>query len=548
MRHYSAMIFLVVLLLFFIPISLPAQESDTATPVAVAEMPSEFQAFDTPNDCLGNISLSWKATPLETELTEKTNEINDLQTEINALKTKAANIVKDKENKEYYSKWEERSAELRKKEYGKKLAILEEKEANLINEVKTLEDKMVLMEYVVYIDKNSDGKFEEVKKNPSVYGWKSEKEWPFWVSGTKEGYHYTELNILNQFPIPTQQELSKKKAELQKVKSEIEKANLDNKDYSEANTSKLILMKEIKGLENKLSAEKDAIKSKPYRFKIIALGKDKQELFASPVLSVRAESNWFNRSLLINFLVMIFLCATVLWFISHAKTNKNLFLRRINGLDAVEEAVGRATEMGRSIFYMTGITDMSDIACICATVILGKISEKVAQYDSQIKVPHRDPIVMTVCQEIIKEAYVKVGRPDAYKSDSSFYVTGDQFAYTAAVNGMMMREKPAATFLMGSYAAEALLLAECGSTTGAIQIAGSDSTDQLPFFITTCDYTLIGEEFYAASAYLSREPVLVGTLKAQDFGKLFILIALLLGTAFSLARMPWIIDIIKDFS
>jgi len=307
-------------------------------------------------------------------------------------------------------------------------------------------------------------------------------------------------------------------------------------------------MDDLKILENKISKEKAEIKAKTYYFKVTAVDKNNQVLFTSPVLSAQTQNNWFNQSLLINFLAMIFLCATVLWFISHAKKNKNLFLRRINGLDAVEEAVGRATEMGRSIFYMTGITDMSDIACICATVILGKISEKVAQYDSQIKVPHRDPIVMTVCQEIIKEAYIKAGRPDAYKSDSSFYVTGDQFAYTAAVNGMMMREKPAASFLMGSYAAEALLLAECGATTGAIQIAGSDSTDQLPFFITTCDYTLIGEEFYAASAYLSREPVLVGTLKAQDFGKLFVLAALVIGAVFSLAHMPWIIDIIKDFS
>jgi len=473
MRNYPAMILLVILLFLFIPISLPAQESVSPTPIAIAETPSEFQAYDTPNDCLSNISISWKAMSPESES----------------------------------------------------------------------------IQYVVSIDKSADGKFEqEADKFPSVYNWKSDKEWPFWVSGTKEGYHYVELNILQQFPPLTQAELNKKKAELQKVRSEIEKAKLDNKDYSEANTKKLVLMDDLKILENKISKEKAEIKAKTYYFKVTAVDKNNQVLFTSPVLSAQTQNNGFNQSLLINFLAMIFLCATVLWFISHAKKNKNLFLRRINGLDAVEEAVGRATEMGRSIFYMTGITDMSDIACICATVILGKISEKVAQYDSQIKVPHRDPIVMTVCQEIIKEAYIKAGRPDAYKSDSSFYVTGDQFAYTAAVNGMMMREKPAASFLMGSYAAEALLLAECGATTGAIQIAGSDSTDQLPFFITTCDYTLIGEEFYAASAYLSREPVLVGTLKAQDFGKLFVLAALVIGAVFSLAHMPWIIDIIKDFS
>jgi len=97
------------------------------------------------------------------------------------------------------------------------------------------------------------------------------------------------------------------------------------------------------------------------------------------------------------------------------------------------------------------------------------------------------------------------------------------------VDGIMLREKPAANFFMGAYMAESLLLAELGGTTGAIQIAGTDSDHQLPFFIAACDYTLIGEELYAASAYLSREPVLVGTLRGQDFGKGFLLGVLVLG-------------------
>ena len=92
-----------------------------------------------------------------------------------------------------------------------------------------------------------------------------------------------------------------------------------------------------------------------------------------------------------------------------------------------------------------------------------------------------------------------------------------------------LRKKPAANFFMGSYFAEALLLTETGASTGAIQIAGTDSDHQLPFFVTTCDYTLIGEELYAASAYLSREPVQLGTLRGQDIGKAMILSVIVIG-------------------
>jgi len=107
---------------------------------------------------------------------------------------------------------------------------------------------------------------------------------------------------------------------------------------------------------------------------------------------------------------------------------------------------------------------------------------------------------------------------------------------------------------MGSYFAESLLLTETGASTGAIQIAGTDSDHQLPFFVTTCDYTLIGEELYAASAYLSREPVLVGTLRGQDIGKAVIMSVLILGTFLAtvgvLLDTDWfsyLLDLFKDF-
>jgi hypothetical protein len=64
---------------------------------------------------------------------------------------------------------------------------------------------------------------------------------------------------------------------------------------------------------------------------------------------------------------------------------------------------------------------------------------------------------------------------------------------------------------------------------GAIQIAGTAQPSQLPFFVTACDYTLIGEELFAASAYLSKQPLLLGSLKGQDYGKGLIIIILIIG-------------------
>ncbi|MEO0105591.1 MAG: DUF6754 domain-containing protein, partial [candidate division WOR-3 bacterium] len=203
---------------------------------------------------------------------------------------------------------------------------------------------------------------------------------------------------------------------------------------------------------------------------------------------------------------------------------------RISGLDAVEEAVGRATEMGKPILFVPGIGSVADIATIAALNILGEVAKKTAQYDTTLLVPNRDVLVYTVAYEVVKESYSNVGRPDAFKEGNIFYITDSQFAFTAAVDGIMVREKPATNFFLGTFYAESLILAETGAATGAIQIAGTDMVPQLPFFIVACDYTLIGEELYAASAYLSREPLLLGSLKGQDYGKLIILFILLIGS------------------
>jgi len=123
---------------------------------------------------------------------------------------------------------------------------------------------------------------------------------------------------------------------------------------------------------------------------------------------------------------------------------------------------------------------------------------------------------------------MSVGRPDLFNDDMVHYLTDEQFAYAAGVDGIMLREKPAACFYQGKFYAESLILAETGNSIGAIQIAGTASPSQIPFFVTACDYTLIGEEFLTASAYLSQKPALLGSVKGQDMGKFIVMIAIVL--------------------
>ncbi len=280
-----------------------------------------------------------------------------------------------------------------------------------------------------------------------------------------------------------------------------------------------------------------------YRYKIIAQSIDEMAV-SEPTDYAFAIPHWFDLSTIPALVGTIILSFIFVYFINRAKKDRTLFIRRIAGLDAVEEALGRATEMGRATLYVPGLSSVADVATIASLNILGEVAKKTAQYGTPLIVPTSDPIVYTVAREVVKESYTASGRPDAFHQDIVFFVTDQQFAFAAAVDGIMTREKPATNFLIGMFWAESLILAETGAATGAIQIAGTDAIAQLPFFITACDYTLIGEELYAASAYISREPLLLGAIKGQDYSKalitLLILVFSFLALVLKLPVLNWL--------
>ncbi len=228
------------------------------------------------------------------------------------------------------------------------------------------------------------------------------------------------------------------------------------------------------------------------------------------------------------FVAVILVSATILYYTDRAKRGEEIYLRPIAGLKALEEAVGRATEMGKSVLFVPGIMDIDQVETVSGLIILRHVAGMTARYEAGLNVPVSRSIVMEAARETCREAYLKEGRPDQYYDDMVHYLTDDQFAYAAGVDGIMLREKPAACFYQGKFYAESLILAETGNSIGAIQIAGTGSPSQIPFFVTACDYTLIGEEFFTASAYLSNRPELIGSIKGQDIVKLLVMICMVL--------------------
>lgn len=268
-----------------------------------------------------------------------------------------------------------------------------------------------------------------------------------------------------------------------------------------------------------------------YFYRIVTLGPAAAVPSGACAGPAIATSAWFNgtRGSVLAILLLFF--ALVLFYMYLAQSGQKPFVRRLAGIDAIEEAIGRATEMGRPVLYIPGILDIDELQTVAGLVILESVSRLTAKYATPIRVPVSYPIPFTIAQEIVKGSYLRAGTMDAYEADSVRFVSPEQFAFVAAVTGIMLRDRPAAHIFMGAFYGESLMLAETGFSTGAIQVAGTANVAQLPFFVVACDYTLIGEELFAASAYLSGEARLVGGLKGADMLKLALIALILVGCA-----------------
>jgi hypothetical protein len=224
---------------------------------------------------------------------------------------------------------------------------------------------------------------------------------------------------------------------------------------------------------------------------------------------------------------VMLLVALILLNIRAALGGKGGTIRRIAGLDQIDEAVGRATEIARPVLMVPGLGVLSGIT-VQALTIFAYVIRSAARFGTPIRLLNADASVYAVAQEITRDVYMSEGVPEAYDPTSVRFVSDRQFAFAAGVAGTIQREKVAATFFMGDFYAESMIFAENANMVGAIQVAATTQFTQTPFFIAACDYVLLGDEFYAASAYLGRQPILIGSLIGVDRSKMLIMAAVVI--------------------
>ncbi len=244
----------------------------------------------------------------------------------------------------------------------------------------------------------------------------------------------------------------------------------------------------------------------------------------------------------VSFIVLIGYVIFAYVTINKYKGRKDFPIKRLKGLDYIDDALGRVTEMGRPAHFSMGSGEL-DAQYFAAFEYLKYIALKTAMYDAQLIVTNAIPEVQPVTEEIVRTAYVAAGKVESYKPDNIRYVS--VYALRPAVLGTFDREQVAASFVLGDIYHESVIFVEAANRIGAISIGGTTQTAQIPFFVAGADYTLIGEEFYAGSTFLSGNVAHFGCLTAQEIGKYVAIFIILLGSIMVTSGNEFFINLMK---
>jgi len=236
----------------------------------------------------------------------------------------------------------------------------------------------------------------------------------------------------------------------------------------------------------------------------------------------------------ISFISIVIMFAAVYFMLRRAEKGKVPYIRRIPALDAIDEAVGRATELGKPVLCHMGQTSAGlrgewAGAILAGISIMAYVASLCARLGARLIVAPAYPEALPLVTETVRDRYIAEGNPEDFREDDIMFFSNQQFPWATGVMGTMEREKPAAHIGVGPFHGESLIIAESGARVKAMSILGTPRKSQIPFFIACCDYTLIGEEVYAAGAYLSKDPGQIGTISGQDWIKVAVITLMILG-------------------
>jgi len=221
-------------------------------------------------------------------------------------------------------------------------------------------------------------------------------------------------------------------------------------------------------------------------------------------------------------LALLFLFCFVLsiyYFTYRIRNGYSPTLRRIRGFELLKGLTGRAIEMGKPLHLSLGVGSMANETTadsLAGLSVLNYLAEKASMTGVSPTISMADPMVMLYAQNILRAAHANDpdSARDAYRQIR--WIAPQPTAYAAGVMNLLSIDRAEANVMVGQFGDEYLLMGEVAARKKVTHIGGTSNPNTLPFIYASADETLLGEEIYAAGAYLKKRPSQIASLITQD--------------------------------
>lgn len=216
--------------------------------------------------------------------------------------------------------------------------------------------------------------------------------------------------------------------------------------------------------------------------------------------------------------VLVFFVLMIV-FAAAGRSRPTRYLRDIPSFAKLGRAVGLAVEAGQRLHISLGSGSISGLqggSALIGFSVLGRIARAASISDRPPVATSGDGTLAILSQDTLKSAYHATGADNLYEPTSGQLSGITPFSYAAGTFPVIYDEQVSATVLAGHFGSEVALITDAADRTGSMTLAGSDSIPAQAVLYATAQEPLIGEELYAAGAYIQAGPMHIASVRAQD--------------------------------
>lgn len=208
-------------------------------------------------------------------------------------------------------------------------------------------------------------------------------------------------------------------------------------------------------------------------------------------------------------------------------------LRQIDAYDRLSRSVGLAVENGTRLHISLGRGNLfttRGASALAGLAMLRKLTERTSLSDRPPVVTTGDASLAILSQDTLQSGYRAAGAEEQYRFSTGRLTGLTPFSYAAGTIPVIRDEGISANIFMGDFGSESALLTESSERVNTTVIAASDNLSAQSVFYAASQDPLIGEELFAAGAYVGAGAVHEASLTVQDILRWLVILAILIGS------------------